>query len=470
MSARTSTAGAGRPRWAALVALLLFVFVSSASAQCPAVQAPCHCAPSIYEPVAIVCENAGSLTNALQAINNARGSPIDSLTIVDTAISTLPPNAFRDFTILRLVLNRNTLAQVSDEAFNGPLLDSLIELDLSDNQLGGVPTTGIRRLRNLRKLYLNRNRITQLNAQNFANFESKEILLKLELAGNRLTDQALADPAIFRPLRSLQELSLETNALTQIPSAALATQKPTLVNLNLGLNQINDVPVGRPRLPRSLLAVARIQRDHAKPSKGVPNLQYLYLTGNRFPAWQPEMFRYVNQLRTLGIGETPISVIPSNAFIHTPNLIRLEMSEAAVDTIEQGAFQRTPLIQAIVLNKNRLTTIRADMFQGLNDLYSIDLQGNRIDTVEPLGFANLPSLRHLDISYNQLQTMPLDTFDGSFQPEPNDRRVIYACANPWLCDSRLEWFRQLLRRQSGHRHRQAGMCGRVHVVREQLPA
>lgn len=57
--------------------------------------------------------------------------------------------------------------------------------------------------------------------------------------------------------------------------------------------------------------------------------------------------------------------------------------------------------------------------------------------------------------------MPLDTFDGSFQPEPNDRRVIYACgkkeeaikkkrlllipANPWLCDSRLEWFRQLLR-------------------------
>lgn len=164
---------------------------------------------------------------------------IDSLTIVDTAISTLPPSAFRDFTILRLVLNRNTLAQVNDEAFNGPLLDSLIELDLSDNQLGGVPTTGIRRLRNLRKLYLNRNRITQLNAQNFANFESKEILLKLELAGNRLTDQALADPAVFRPLRSLQELSLETNALTQIPSAALATQKPTLVNLNLGLNQVS---------------------------------------------------------------------------------------------------------------------------------------------------------------------------------------------------------------------------------------
>lgn len=49
--------------------------------------------------------------------------------------------------------------------------------------------------------------------------------------------------------------------------------------------------------------------------QGVPNLQYLYLTGNKFPSWQPEMFRFINQLRTLGIGETPISVIPSNAFI-----------------------------------------------------------------------------------------------------------------------------------------------------------
>lgn len=79
------------------------------------------------------------------------------------------------------------------------------------------------------------------------------------------------------------------------------------------------------------------------------------------------MFRFVPQLRTLGIGETPISVIPANAFEvssspfeedvfqYIPHLIRLEMSEAAVDTIERGAFQRTPNIQAIVLNKNRLT-------------------------------------------------------------------------------------------------------------------
>ena len=40
-----------------------------------------------------------------------------------------------------------------------------------------------------------------------------------------------------------KELSLETNALTQIPSAALVNQKQTLTNLNLGLNNINDVSI-----------------------------------------------------------------------------------------------------------------------------------------------------------------------------------------------------------------------------------
>ena len=32
------------------------------------------------------------------------------------------------------------------------------------------------------------------------------------------------------------------------------------------------------------------------------------------------MFRYIGQLRTLGIGETPISVIPNNAFMVSHSL------------------------------------------------------------------------------------------------------------------------------------------------------
>ena len=125
-----------------------------------------------------------------------------------------------------------------------------------------------------------------------------------------------------------------------------------------------------------------------------------------------------------------------------------------MDTIESGAFQRTPQIEAIILNKNRLTRIRTDMFQGLRELYSLDLQGNRLSVVEPYGFANLKSLRHLDIryvndvivlawsyelyynSYNLLQTLPMNTFDGTFEPTNDDRRVLFCCGklSSYICN------------------------------------
>ncbi|VDK49977.1 unnamed protein product [Anisakis simplex] len=447
---------------AVFVVILNATIVPVVQAQCPPLQAPCRCAPSIYEPVSIICENAASLSDIIQAISQARNTPIDSLLILDSPVTTLPSNTFVDFTILRLVINGCNLGIIEDGAFNGPLIDSLVELDLTDNQLGIVPQTGLPRLRNLRKLYLNRNRISALQSDSFALYESRDILLKLELAGNRLTNDALGNQQAFRPLRSLQQLSLETNALTAIPSAAFVNQRQTLTNLNLGLNQINQVPVGAldfPNLSSLSLEFNGISEIIPPAFQGVPILQYLYLTGNNFPSWQPEMFRYIGQLRTLGIGETPISVIPANAFQYIPHLVRLEMSEAAVDTIERGAFQRTPHIQAIILNKNRLSLIdqllkvptkhASDHMQSVNalnrKLYAVNVGGNRIERVEPLAFANLPEISNLDISFNQLQTLPENTFMNSFIPHPNERRVMFVCGNPWLCDSALNWFRQMLR-------------------------
>lgn len=136
------------------------------------------------------------------------------------------------------MLNRNQLSLIHNDAFFGHLLDSLVELDLSDNNLQRIPTYGISNLNNLRKLYLNRNRIAEnVRSDAFQDYSSREILLKLELAANKLTDESLSTN-LFWPLTSLRELSLETNELTIVPSEALKNQETTLTNLNLGLNQV----------------------------------------------------------------------------------------------------------------------------------------------------------------------------------------------------------------------------------------
>lgn len=55
-----------------LFILLVLNKINCGNAQCPQLEPPCRCAPSIYEPIAIICENARSLTNALNAIENAK--------------------------------------------------------------------------------------------------------------------------------------------------------------------------------------------------------------------------------------------------------------------------------------------------------------------------------------------------------------------------------------------------------------
>lgn len=332
-----------------------FFLISLIYGQCPSVNSPCSCSSSIYEPVVILCDNAGSLQTALGSLGNVRQVQINSLVITNTPIPTLPDFAFQGFTINRLVLNRNNMAQISSRAFDGFLNESLTELDLKDNLLGQIPQTGVPSLRRLRTLILARNRIQNLPPRPFANYESRDFLSKIDLSGNQLLT---VDPTVFTGLRNLEEVSLEANQLTVVPTAAFTEQRQRLKNLNLGLNRISNVPPGSldfPNLESLSLEFDGITTLVPEVFRGVPKLLYLYITGNKFPRWDPEMFRYIGALRILGIGETPIKQIPNNAFQYIPSLMRLEMSEAAVDTIDNGAFQRVPNIQAIIMNKNRLS-------------------------------------------------------------------------------------------------------------------
>ncbi|VDP03940.1 unnamed protein product [Soboliphyme baturini] len=424
--------------------LVLLAVATLCAGQCPAVNAPCYCVPSVYEPVSIVCDNAPSLTAVISAINSARSVQIDVLVITNTQIPVLPPNAFLGFTITRLVLNQNQMGDISPGAFEGSIKESLLELDLRQNLLGRVPQNGVSQLTRLNKLALARNRIRQLLPQSFANYASKTYLRKIDLSANQLST---VEPTLFYGLSNLEEVSLQGNSLTYIPTVAFRDQRTILKNLNLGSNQINSVPIDSlnfPALESLSLEFNLLSNIAPEAFRGIPSLLSLYLTGNRFNQWYPDMFRYVGSLRNLGMGEMPITRIQSNAFQYIPSLVKLEMSEAAVNTIDVGAFQKTPHIQAVILDKNRLSRIRGDMFRGLAKLNTLNLAGNKLNDVDDGAFASLPGLRNLDISNNNLKVIYPDTFSGTFLPTP-EARVLYLCENPWACNQSLAWFRQWLR-------------------------
>ncbi|XP_003380149.1 putative leucine Rich repeat-containing domain protein [Trichinella spiralis] len=460
---------------------------SFTSGQCPPVKEPCVCTSSMHEPVSISCNNAGSLVDVIQAISGARNVQIDSLFITNTPIGNLPPLAFQQFVVVRLILNRNSIMDIDPLAFDGPLLDSLVDLDLRFNRLDKVPGHGVGRLRRLHKLNLAHNSIGSLASRPFASYASVDYLQRLDLSNNLLLD---IDDGAFDGLRNLQELSLEANGLSAVPTTPLSHLRAKLTNLNFGSNRINTIGKGSlnfPQLTSLSLEYNGLADFHSDALAGLTELNYLYLTGNHFTQWHPDIYKHVGNLRVLAVGEMAISRLPVDAFKHITGLIRLEMSEAAIDTIEQGAFQRTPNIQAIVLNKNLLSKIRVDLFRGLQALSAIDLSNNRLTSVDDRAFAGLTALRNLDLSGNELKRLEPATFNGTFQ-RTHDARVLYLCKfvylpndsnvvllcyasspfhyflsasvvcllepaccvasggdNPWVCTEELEWLRRWLR-------------------------
>ncbi|KRX88163.1 Leucine-rich repeat-containing protein 15 [Trichinella pseudospiralis] len=360
------------------------------------------------------------------AIAGARNVQIDSLFITNTPIGNLPPLAFQQFAVVRLILNRNVITDIDPLAFDGPLLDSLVDLDLRFNRLGQVPGQGVGRLRRLHKLNLAHNSIGSLANRPFSSYASVDYLQRLDLSNNLLLD---IDHDAFDGLRNLQELSLEANGLSSVPTAPLSHLRTKLTDLNLGSNRIATIGKGSlnfPKLTSLSLEYNGLADLHMDSLAGLTELNYLYLTGNHFTQWHPDVYKHVGNLRVLAVGEMAISRLPVDAFKHIPALIRLEMSEAAIDTIEQGTFQRTPNIQAIVLNKNLLSKIRVDLFRGLQALSAIDLSKNRLTSIDDRAFAGLTSLRNLDLSGNELKRLQPATFNGTFQ-RTHDARVLYLC-------------------------------------------
>lgn len=99
----------------------------------------------------------------------------------------LPPYAFRSLHIKKLVLRNNGLVQIAAGAFNGPLLNSLEELEVRSNQLGSIPQTGVNEIRALRALSFSDNLITSVENNDFLSYHSRATIKRLDLTANNIS-------------------------------------------------------------------------------------------------------------------------------------------------------------------------------------------------------------------------------------------------------------------------------------------
>lgn len=106
-----------------------------------------------------------------------------SLHLDSNRMMTLGDDIFRGLLNLQhLIMNNNQLSSISDDAFDD-FVPTLEDLDLSYNNLGGVPWEAVRKMVNLHQLSLDHNLISFITEGTFTDLNK---LARLDLTSNRL--------------------------------------------------------------------------------------------------------------------------------------------------------------------------------------------------------------------------------------------------------------------------------------------
>ncbi|KAK3100348.1 hypothetical protein FSP39_018535 [Pinctada imbricata] len=218
--------------------------------------------------------------NYLEEIPSAilRLSNLKSLFVGGNSIFTIKNNSFVGMILEKLVLDYNEIYEIEANAFSG-LESNLKKLEFHGNYIPNIPSSALRRLKNLTFLKISKNNIQKIDKDAFVGMQSLQML---ELDNNAIK----FDNQSFVSLSdSLDTLLLRDTRLTYFPANELAPLR-RLQTLDLSFNRIGPI----------------MDADVSKL-----NLRTLILTNNNISVISPRTFKNLKQPIELDLDNNVIS-------------------------------------------------------------------------------------------------------------------------------------------------------------------
>lgn len=318
----------------------------------------------------------------------------------------------------------------------------LVNLDLSDNQISGLPATFLRSCDKLAKLNLANNSLSGLEVAAFFHGQQKS-LATLDLSGNRL-DSATVSAELAEKLESLEELVLSHNLISSIRrGGALAgggrsgisllrvlkldgnriesiqdeafRHLANLTELDLGGNRLSSMSAhtlkGLSGLTHLNLGNNAISEVEDGVFRDCPSLLVLDLSHNRLNSSPEALDPLSTVLQTLDLSFNGISNLVNASFLRMEKLWRLQLnSNGIVGGIETGLFKSMESLQILDLSSNGIRSVETGALDAAQKLQAVRLDDNQLTGIEGL-FQNLPNLRWLNVSSNHIAR-----FDYAFLP------------------------------------------------------
>lgn len=276
-------------------------------------------------------------------------SSLSTLVLSDLGIEHLPPTTFHGLSSLCfLMVNNNRLSSLPPGLFDD--LCQLTSLSLAVNRFVDVEDlsltgTGPTRrlpcgggLARLRSLDLHGNLLRRLRAGAFRSLRS---VVELNLSENELS---VVDGGAFSGLVELRTLYIDTNRLVSV-LPGIFSGISGLTTLDVGFNRLSDVASGAfrhlTRLRTLRLNENAIQTVSSEAWFGLDELTSLDLASNRLAAVNESMFRGLCNLRRLDLSDNEVTIARAEAFACLTALEWLDLSENHLSDADQHQIEAT---------------------------------------------------------------------------------------------------------------------------------
>jgi Leucine-rich repeat (LRR) protein len=357
----------------------------------------------------IFCNNDDSLLTAIPQFIVTTGNPTTyrSLHLDRQSISHLPPGAFGNISVARVVLNFNPLGQMA----------SIRKLSTVSGSL--PPSSNSERAACLSAAWSSRRHGTAASTSPVVQFNQR-------IPGG-----------FFRSAGALEELLLWSNELDELDNLTLA-----------GLWSLRRLDLDRNR-------IAELRRD---AFRHLLELELLRLGENRIGALHASTFSHMKRLRAMSLDRNRIRYVHDQAFDGLSQLVSLDLTGNEIAYLPDNLFKGLQNLVELRLANNRLEYIWTRTFGGLRSLRRLDLSANKIADLPDGVFRNSPGLEQLVLDDNQLTTLrrctivhstsavasspvDIDNDANSFEKQVTSSsiRTVSLVGNPIRCDCRLAW-------------------------------
>ncbi|KAF2904299.1 hypothetical protein ILUMI_01879 [Ignelater luminosus] len=240
------------------------------------------------------------------------------------------------------------------------------------------------KLRSLKEVYLHHNNLTEIPEKLF---EDLSEITTISLRDNNIES---LDPNVFKSLFNLNKLDLSSNMLREIPEGLFDPMKK-LVELNLFDNIIEVL--------------------NGYEFKNLQSLNKLHLNFNNIRDINNNCFSNLEMLEELLLDKNKLTSVSFSWFRNMKNLNKLRLDDSLINQVDFDDCDGIT-VRDLSLNINPVKYICKDFFNNVTITNYLNLSACGIERIEERLFENLTNLKDLCLDDNPLTTLTNAAFSG----------------------------------------------------------